>query len=172
MQFLLHIRAWLSMYIQASFHILCVCRLHVLTTPTLTWTAKRHACNGPAWKIIIQTCTYTTLSHICPKLHFSATGVDYTHSDLGSCSKPGDPEPCRVAYARDFAPNDYVRDDSSRHGTNVAAVIARLAPKSKVGRGGVVSWRWVGILMGRGAWHGCVAGVATRLAARSEVGGS
>jgi hypothetical protein len=41
----------------------------------------------------------------------SPAGVDYTHSELGGCSKPGAPEPCRVAYARDFARDDGQMDD-------------------------------------------------------------
>jgi hypothetical protein len=40
------------------------------------------------------------------------TGADYTHPDLGSCATAGAPEPCRVAYARDFTKVDDGQLDS------------------------------------------------------------
>jgi subtilisin family serine protease len=68
------------------------------------------------------------------------SGLDYSHSDLGSCSVPGAPAPCRVAIlAPDFSHNadgslynDGVADDSIRHGTNVAATASAMAPGAKI----------------------------------------
>jgi subtilisin family serine protease len=57
------------------------------------------------------------------------TGANYKTSDLGSCSAPG-PE-CRVWYTQDFATNDRKLDDDG-HGTNVASIVARVAPKAHV----------------------------------------
>lgn len=61
------------------------------------------------------------------------TGVDYTRAAFGSCSAPGIPaETCRVAFAKDFATEDNVLDDSDLHGTNVAGIVAGLAPSTKI----------------------------------------
>ena len=60
------------------------------------------------------------------------TGADYRRADLGSCTAPGQPASCRVAYAQDFAPNDGLLDDSSLHGTNVSAIVAKVAPGTKI----------------------------------------
>jgi len=59
------------------------------------------------------------------------TGADYTRPDFGSCTAPGVPSTCRVAYAADFAPSDNARD-ANGHGTNVAAIIAGVAPGAKL----------------------------------------
>ncbi|HET6440613.1 MAG TPA: S8 family serine peptidase [Anaeromyxobacter sp.] len=58
------------------------------------------------------------------------TGVDYTRTDFGSCSAPGVPG-CKVAYAQDFAPSDGQLDDNG-HGTNVAAIVAGVAPSTSI----------------------------------------
>ncbi len=68
------------------------------------------------------------------------SGVDYSHFDLGSCSAPGAPAPCRVAaLPPDFSHNpdgslynDGVADDSIRHGTNVAATASAMAPGAQI----------------------------------------
>ena len=60
------------------------------------------------------------------------TGVDWTHADFGSCTSPGS-EGCRVVYAADIAPEDNQRDDpSSNHGTNVAGIVAGVAPGTDI----------------------------------------
>jgi hypothetical protein len=59
------------------------------------------------------------------------TGTDYTKADFGSCTAPGVPAGCKVAYAADFAPNDNSRDDNG-HGTNVAAIALGVAPGAKI----------------------------------------
>jgi hypothetical protein len=58
------------------------------------------------------------------------TGVDYTRRDFGTCSAPGVPG-CKVAFARDFAPDDHALD-ASGHGTNVAGVVLGVAPGAQV----------------------------------------
>ena len=60
------------------------------------------------------------------------TGVQYSLASFGSCTSPGVPASCKVAYAQDFAPNDGLLDDAARHGTNVAAIVAGVAPQAKI----------------------------------------
>lgn len=55
------------------------------------------------------------------------TGLDYTHSDFGSCTAVGTPAACRVVASEDFAPDDGALDDNG-HGTNVAAIVGGVAP--------------------------------------------
>ncbi|MFZ5441632.1 MAG: S8 family peptidase [Myxococcota bacterium] len=57
------------------------------------------------------------------------TGVDFTHPDFGACAAPG--PTCRVVVSRDFAPDDGQRDDLG-HGSNVAGIIAGLAPQARI----------------------------------------
>lgn len=59
------------------------------------------------------------------------TGVNYTLAEFGSCSSPGVPLGCRVPFAQDFAPSDSVLDDNG-HGTNVAAIVAAVAPGTRI----------------------------------------
>lgn len=59
------------------------------------------------------------------------TGVNYRHADLG-CITPNVPaSSCRVVYAFDSAPNDFSLDDDG-HGTNVSAIVAKVAPQAKI----------------------------------------
>jgi hypothetical protein len=64
------------------------------------------------------------------------TGCDYTHADLGSCTLNAatgalEGPNCRVNYAADFAPQDNSRDNNG-HGTNVASIVAKVAPGAKI----------------------------------------
>lgn len=59
------------------------------------------------------------------------TGVNYTLAEFGSCASPGVPLGCRVSFAQDFALNDNLLDDSG-HGTNVAAIVAAVAPGARI----------------------------------------
>lgn len=61
------------------------------------------------------------------------SGVDYTQATFGSCTGPGLPaDKCRVSFARDFDTEDNTPDDAIRHGTNVAGIVADLAPAAKI----------------------------------------
>ncbi|MEB6479975.1 S8 family serine peptidase [Acinetobacter vivianii] len=59
------------------------------------------------------------------------TGVDYTHSDFGCTAINRPASTCRVIRSFDTAPNDNSRDDNG-HGSNVAGIIAKVAPKTKI----------------------------------------
>jgi hypothetical protein len=58
------------------------------------------------------------------------TGVDFTHPAFGACAAAGQPG-CRVVAARDFASEDGARDDDG-HGTNVAGIVAGVAPSTRI----------------------------------------
>lgn len=60
------------------------------------------------------------------------TGANYTLPAFGSCTAPGTPASCKVSVAQDLAPNDGTLDDASNHGTNVAAIVAGIAPGTKL----------------------------------------
>ncbi|MEN9796784.1 MAG: hypothetical protein RL653_480 [Pseudomonadota bacterium] len=61
------------------------------------------------------------------------TGANYTHAAFGSCTAPGVPSStCRVPFAKDFALEDNMMDDSGKHGTNVSAIVAGVAPGAKI----------------------------------------
>ncbi len=59
------------------------------------------------------------------------TGVDFTDPAFNSCTAPGRPSGCRIAAAGDFAPQDGARDDDG-HGTNVAGIVAGVAPGARI----------------------------------------
>lgn len=61
------------------------------------------------------------------------TGLDYKRAAFGPCTAPNTPAAtCRVAYVQDFAPADNVLDDTVLHGTNVAGIVAAVAPGAKL----------------------------------------
>ncbi|MEV4642138.1 S8 family serine peptidase [Actinoplanes sp. NPDC049548] len=62
------------------------------------------------------------------------SGVDYTRSKsvFGKCPGAG----CAVVDEHEFAPDDHKRDDGG-HGTNVASLVLRVAPKTKIIAGDV-----------------------------------
>ena len=60
------------------------------------------------------------------------SGLDYHHSDFGSCTSVATPSTCRVIKDFDTAPDDNQLDDSVKHGTNVAGIVANVAPKAKL----------------------------------------
>lgn len=61
------------------------------------------------------------------------TGVDQRHPDFGSCGNYVGGSGCRVIESWDFAANDGAFDDNaSRHGTNVAAIVTKVAPGAKI----------------------------------------
>ncbi len=57
------------------------------------------------------------------------TGVDFTRAEFGACAAAGGT--CRVETAIDLAPDDGQRD-SQGHGTNVAAIVASIAPGTRI----------------------------------------
>lgn len=60
------------------------------------------------------------------------TGVNYTLTDFGSCTSPGIPTGCRVAFAQDFTPSDDGQLDPDGHGSNIAAIAAAVAPDTNI----------------------------------------
>ncbi|MBW8321370.1 MAG: S8 family serine peptidase [Arenimonas sp.] len=70
------------------------------------------------------------------------TGADYQVTDLGACPTAG--PGCRVIVAFDAAPDDGVLDSTGRHGTNVASIVAKVAPQ--------VSIVAIDVFDGDGAW--------------------
>ncbi len=58
------------------------------------------------------------------------SGVDYTRSAFGACAAAGQ-YGCKVVFAQDFAVEDGVLDDDG-HGTNVAGIVAGVAPGTQI----------------------------------------
>lgn len=59
------------------------------------------------------------------------SGVDYTHPAFG-CSAPAVPSTCRVSHYYEFGDQDGQLDDNVRHGTNVAGIVASVAPGARI----------------------------------------
>ncbi|ABB31683.1 peptidase S8 and S53 subtilisin kexin sedolisin [Geobacter metallireducens RCH3] len=59
------------------------------------------------------------------------SGINYTLPAFGSCTAPGVPADCKVAASVDIATNDNALDDLG-HGTNVAGIVAGVAPGAKL----------------------------------------
>ncbi len=60
------------------------------------------------------------------------TGTPEIVSAFGPCTSPGVPASCRVVFAQDFTLQDDGQLDPSGHGTNVAAIVAAVAPKANI----------------------------------------
>jgi subtilisin family serine protease len=60
------------------------------------------------------------------------TGVNWNHSAFGSCTAPGAPSTCKVAMAVEIATDDGSTQDSSGHGSNVAATALGVAPGARI----------------------------------------
>lgn len=63
------------------------------------------------------------------------TGATYGVADLGSCSGPGDPTTCHILLAKAVTVGGSVVNDSgsgANHGTNVASIVAGVAPAAKI----------------------------------------
>lgn len=60
------------------------------------------------------------------------TGLDQTRATFGSCTAVNTPSTCRVAGNWDYADQDNTFDDSDMHGTNVAGIVANVAPGTRL----------------------------------------
>lgn len=58
------------------------------------------------------------------------TGANYTLSDFGSCTAPGVPSACKVSYYHNYAGGSSL--DANGHGSNVAGIVAGVAPDTKI----------------------------------------
>lgn len=58
------------------------------------------------------------------------TGVNYTLSAFGSCTAPGSPSTCKIAYEQCFATGGCQTNND--HGTNVSGIVVGVAPDTKV----------------------------------------
>lgn len=59
------------------------------------------------------------------------TGVNYLHSDFGCTAVNSPSSTCRVVYSFDSAPDDGALDDDG-HGSNVSAIVSKVASKTKI----------------------------------------
>ena len=60
------------------------------------------------------------------------SGIDYTNSAFGSCTAPGVPAGCRVVAAVDANGLIDLATPTSNHGTNVAGIVAGVAPGANI----------------------------------------
>ncbi|MGC1456609.1 MAG: S8 family serine peptidase [Nitrospirota bacterium] len=61
------------------------------------------------------------------------TGINYTLAAFGSCSAPGVPSDCKVAASVDVTGNNLtLNTDPNNHGTNVAGIVAGVAPGARI----------------------------------------
>lgn len=59
------------------------------------------------------------------------SGVDYRYRDFGICRNAGDPD-CRVIYTYEASPDDNRLDAPELHGTNIAGIVAAMAPDAGI----------------------------------------
>ncbi len=61
------------------------------------------------------------------------TGINYTLAAFGSCTAPGVPSGCKVAASVDVTGNNLtLNTDPNNHGTNVAGIVAGVAPGARI----------------------------------------
>jgi subtilisin family serine protease len=61
------------------------------------------------------------------------TGINYTLADFGPCTAPGVPLGCRVSASVDVTGNNLtLNTDPNDHGTNVAGIVAGVAPGAHI----------------------------------------
>lgn len=71
------------------------------------------------------------------------TGLDYTRAPFG-CTAPSTPSTCKVALSREQdGDTETYLDEGSFHGTNVAAIVASVAPGAKILAYDVFDWKLV-----------------------------
>ncbi len=58
------------------------------------------------------------------------TGVDYGLAAFGSCTAPGDPSPCKIAFEECFATGGCQTNND--HGTNVSGIVVGVAPDTLI----------------------------------------
>lgn len=59
------------------------------------------------------------------------TGTNYRHADFGNCTAPNTPATCRVSHSIEIAPEDNSLDENG-HGSNVAGIVSKVAPNTKI----------------------------------------
>jgi uncharacterized repeat protein (TIGR01451 family) len=77
------------------------------------------------------------------------TGINYSLPAFGNCTAPGTPSSCRVAASVDVTGNNLtLNNDPKGHGTNVAGIVAAVAPGTRIAAinafsGGTSSLSWI-----------------------------